>query len=127
MKYIIDAHAWIEYFIGSDRGFKVKKILESEEDEILTSIITVAEVVSITKRENRDAEQKYIDMMNLSKVYFLNPEFAKEAGILHAETRKKIRDFGLADAFVLLTARKLGAKIVTGDPHFRGFKESILI
>ena len=52
MTYIIDAHAWIEYFIGSDKGSKVKKILESEEDEILTSIITVAEVVSITKREN---------------------------------------------------------------------------
>ena len=127
MTYIIDAHAWIEYFIGSDKGSKVKKILESEEDEILTSIITVAEVVSITKRENRDAEQKFNDMMNLSKIHFINPEFAKEAGILHAETRKKIRDFGLADAFVLLTARKLGAKIVTGDPHFKGFKEAILI
>ena len=127
MKYVIDAHAWIEYFIGSDRGNEVKKILESNENEIFTSVITIAEVVSITKRENRDAEQKYMDMINLSKIHFINPEFAKEAGILHAEIRKKIKDFGMADAFVLLTARKLGAKIVTGDPHFKGFKEAILI
>jgi hypothetical protein len=30
-------------------------------------------------------------------------------------------------AFVLQTARKLGAKIITGDPHFKGFKEAVLI
>lgn len=127
MKYVIDAHAWIEYFVGSERGNEVKKILESSENEIFSSIISIAEVVSITKRENRDAEQKYIDMINLSKIFFLNTELAKEAGILHAETKKEIKDFGLADAFVLLTARKLGAKIVTGDPHFKEFKEAILI
>lgn len=127
MRYVIDAHAWIEYFIGSKRGGKVRKILESEENEIFTSIITVSEVTSVIKRENRDYEQKYIDIINLSKIYFMNLEFAKEAGILHAETRKKIKDFGLADSLVLLTARKLGAKILTGDPHFKGFKEAILI
>lgn len=127
MKYVIDAHAWMEYFLGTDRGNEVKKILESEDSEIFSSIITIAEVVSITKRENRDAEQKYVDMVNLSSIYGINTEFAKEAGILHAETKKNIKDFGLADAFVLLTARKLNAGIVSGDPHFKGFKEAILI
>ena len=127
MKYVVDAHAWIEYFLGTDKGNEVKKILESEDNEIFSSIMTIAEVVSITKREKRDAEQKYMDMINLSKIYGINSIFAKEAGILHAETKKEIKDFGLADAFVLLTARKLEAKIVTGDPHFKGFKEAILI
>ena len=127
MRCVIDAHAWIEYFIGSDKGNEVKKIVESENNEVFTSIITIAEVVSITKRENRDAEQKYLDMVNLSKIYGINLDLAKEAGILHAEVRKTIKDFGLADAIVLSTARKLGAKIVTGDPQFKGFKEAILI
>ena len=127
MMYVIDAHAWIEYFVGSDRGKKVKEIIESDENEIFTSIITIAEVVSITKRENKDAEQKYRNMISLSKIFFLNPELAKDAGILHSEIKKNIKDFGLADAFVLLTARKLGAKVVTGDPHFKSFKDSILI
>ncbi len=127
MKYVIDAHGWIEYFMGSDKGDKVRKILESDENEIFTSIITIAEVVSITKRENRDAEQKYIDMLSLSKIYGIIPEFAKEAGILHAEIRKRVKDFGMADSVALLTARKLGAKIVTGDPHFKGVKEAILL
>ena len=127
MKYVIDAHAWIEYFLGSERGKKVKEILDSNENEIFSSIITLAEVVSVTKRENRDAEEKYRDILNLSNIHFINLELAKEAGIFHAEIKKKIKDFGLADTFVLLTARKLNAKIVTGDPHFKGFKEAILI
>ena len=89
MRYVIDAHAWIEYFIGSDKGNEVRKILESNENEIFSSIITIAEVVSATKRENKDAEQKYADIINLSKIYSISLEFTKEAGILHAETRKK--------------------------------------
>ena len=51
MRYVIDAHAWIEYFLGSARGKEVAKILESNENETFTSIITVAEVVSITKKQ----------------------------------------------------------------------------
>jgi len=127
MKYVIDAYAWIEYFIESDKGKKVKEIVESQDNEIFVSIITVAEVSSIGAREKRDVELGNKTLLSLSNVYFINLELAKEAGILHAEIRKKIKDFGLADAFVLLTARKLNAKILTGDPHFKGFKEAILI
>lgn len=54
-------------------------------------------------------------------------EFSREAGLLHALIRKKIKDFGLIDAFVLLTARKIKARVLTGDNYFKGFKEVILI
>ncbi len=127
MKFVLDTFAWIEYFNGSESGKKVSEIIESEENDIFSSIITIAEVSSILKRNEKDVELGCKRMIDISKVYFISPEFAKEAGILHAETRKDIKDFGLADAFVLLTARKLDAKILTGDPHFKGFKEAILI
>lgn len=127
MKYVIDAHAWIEYFIESDKGKRVKEIVESEENEIFTSLITIAEVSSIGAREKRDVELGNKTITSLSGIYGISMEFAKEAGILHAENRKKIKDFGLADSFVLLAARKLSAKIITGDPHFKGFKDAILI
>ena len=127
MKFVFDTFAWIEYFNGSESGKKVSEIIESEENDIFSSIITTAEVSSILKRNEKDVELGYKTIIDLSKIYFINSELAKEAGILHAETKKKIKDFGLADTFVLLTARKLGAKIVTGDPHFKGIKEAILI
>src|SRR3989338_1283280 len=127
MKIVVDTHAWIEYLKGSETGSKVRQIVESEENELFSSIITVSEVSSVFKRENRDVEQACVSIIDLSKIYFINLEFAKEAGILHAETRKKIKDFCMADSIILLTARKLGAKILTGDPHFKGFKEAVLI
>ena len=128
-RYVIDSYAWVEYFIASDKGERIKKIVESnnEINETYTSVISVAEITSITKRENRDVEQAYNNIISLSKIYGINEEFAKEAGILHAEIRKEIKDFGMADAMVLLTSRKLNAKILTGDPHFKGFKEAMLI
>ena len=126
-KFVIDSFAWIEYFIGSKKGELVKEILDNEKNEIFTSILTVAEVASFTKRENKNAKEKCNDIVNISTIYGVDVDFAAEAGILHAEIRKRIKDFGLADIFVLLSARKLGAKIVTGDPHFRNFNEAIMI
>ena len=127
MKYVIDAYAWIEYFIESDKGKKVKEIVELQGNEIFTSVITIAEVCSIGVREKRDVELGNKIILGLSSIHFINLELAREAGILHAGIRKKIKDFGLADTFVLLAARTLGAKIVTGDHHFKGMKEAVLI
>ena len=127
MKVVIDTFAWIEYLKGSARGIEVKNILESDENEAYTSVISIAEISSRLKRENEDFELAYSEILKLSKVYSISNELAKESGMLHAETRKSIKDFGMVDSIILATARKLGAKVVTGDPHFKGFKEAILI
>lgn len=47
--------------------------------------------------------------------------------MLHAEIRQVEKDFGLADACVLATARKLKSKVLTGDPHFKNVKEAVMI
>ncbi len=44
-----------------------------------------------------------------------------------SEVRRTIYDFGLADAYVLATARRLGAKVLTGDPHFTNIPEATMI
>jgi len=41
--------------------------------------------------------------------------------------RKTLKDFGLADSYVLATARKLDARILTGDMHFKDVKEATMI
>ena len=126
-KYIIDAYAWVEYLIGSKAGNKVKSALEGENNEIYTCAVTVAEVVSKTVREGRDFETAYDILVSNSHVVDVDEEISKEAGILHAEMRKTKRDFGLADAYVLAAARKINSKVLTGDIHFKGVKEAILI
>ncbi|MDP2860718.1 MAG: PIN domain-containing protein, partial [bacterium] len=62
-----------------------------------------------------------------STVVDADEQLSRQTGILHAEIRRTIYDFGLADAYVLATARRLGAKILTGDPHFTNIPEATMI
>ena len=126
-RYVIDAYAWIEYLIGSDIGAKVHEILEKETIETYTCAVTVAEVVSKIAREGKDTKVAYDVLLSNSIVINADEELSKDAGLVHAEVRKTEKDFGLADAYVLATARKLKSKVLTGDPHFKSMKEAVLI
>ncbi len=125
--YVIDTYAWIEYLIGSHKGEKVKGILENRTNNIFTSIVSLSELVSIIKREGGDYNAVYYKVISLSKLAGVSPEFCKQVGVEHANMRTKVKDFGLADAFVLTVAKKLDAKIVTGDPHFKSIKGAIIL
>jgi len=126
-KYVIDAYAWIEYLIGSKPGEKVKLVLEGKNNEIYTCAVTVAEVISKTAREGRNSQAAYDILVSNSQVVNIDEEVSKEAGVLHSEMRKTRRDFGLADAYVLVVARRIRSKVLTGDLHFKGVKEAVLI
>jgi len=127
MKYVIDSWAWIEYLIGSSHGEKVREIAENKENEMFTCVLSIAEIMSMTKRENRDSDSAYNFITSLSKIYDVNNELSKNAGFLHAEIRKTIKDFGLVDAFILAISKELKAKILTGNKHFKSFKEAVFI
>ncbi len=127
MKLVIDSYAWIEYFLGSEVGLKFKEYIENPDNEIITNILNIAEISSFFTRMGISQEIYYDLIISNSNIYLFDRDFSKEAGILHTSIRKKIKDFGLIDCFVLLTARKLNAKVLTGDQHFKGFKEAIFL
>lgn len=126
MKYIIDAYSWIEYLNGSEKGEKVDNILNSE-NEIFVLPITIAEVVSKVKRNDKDEKIAYESIIKRAKIIETIPRVAKEAGLLHAEMRKKFAQFGIVDALLIKTAKNIQAKIITGDNHFKDFSEAIMI
>jgi PIN domain nuclease of toxin-antitoxin system len=125
-KHVIDAYAWIEYLDGTDAGRKVTAILENNND-IYTCAVTLAEVVSKVARKGKDPKIAYDVLMSNSQVVSVDDELSFQAGLLHCEMRKTVKDFGLADAYVLATARRLESKILTGDAHFSLLKEAIMI
>jgi len=125
--FVIDSYAWIEYLNGSEKGKKVAEILEKEEDEFLTPSTAVAEIISKTLKENKDMNVALNHINNLSTVFQITSEIGVLAGQIHFENKKKNKEFGMLDAFVAATARKLGAKILTGDPDFKRFKEAVMI
>ena len=127
IKLIADAYAWIEYLEDSEKGRKAAEYLEDDSNEIFTSSATFAEVVSKFLRLNKDARIAIECMNSMSNVINVTKEIANMAGQIHFEAKKKNKNFGMLDAFVAATARKLNAKILTGDPDFKNFKDAILI
>lgn len=126
-KFVLDAYAWLEYFEGSNKGQLIREFLMNNKNFYFVNKLTFAEVISVVKRKGLNVGIASNAMATLSKVYDGDVSFYLEAGLLHAEIKKKIKDFGLADAFVLLTARKLNAKVITGDSHFKSFKNEVLL
>ena len=126
MKYIIDSYAWIEYLNGGKLGEKVRELILSD-NEIISLNIIIAEVVSKVKRKKGNIEIAYEAIKSNSKIIDINPEIAKKAGVLHAETRVEIENFGLVDALLVIVAREEKGKILTGDNHLKNFKEAIFI
>lgn len=126
MKYFIDSYSWIAYLNGSLGGQKVRDILIGN-NEVYTLSLNVAEVISRIKRMGGNTDLVYKAITLNSKIIPVDQETAKQAGLFHAEIRKKIKDFGLVDSIILIISKNLNLKIVTGDEHFRGMKKIIFI
>jgi predicted nucleic acid-binding protein len=122
---VLDTFAWIEYFAGSEKGERAKQYVES--GEAVTPSIVVAELVDKYERERIDPKERLGFIRAKSSVSPLDDAIAETAGSISAERRSKVRGWGLVDSVVLATARSMGAKVVTGDEHFRDLDEAIMI
>src|SRR3989338_1266449 len=118
MNYVIDTSAWVEYFQGSDKGRVVKEIVENKKNKIHTNLVNYAELISFFHRNNKDFERVKQLVYGLTAFFYFYYDFAEEAGEIHAELKRTKRNISLADAFVIATAKKLKAKIVTADYDF---------
>lgn len=128
MKYLIDSYAWIEYFMGSEAGKKVKPIIEGLEEK-LTPTICLAEIYAKTlKAENRElAEKQRIFIKERSAIMPLDEATAIKSAEIDITMKRKIKGWGLADSIIYATGLMKGAEIVTGDIHFKNLKNVIFI
>ena len=128
MKYIIDSYAWIEYFMGTKAGEKVKPIIEGLEEKI-TPTICLAEVYAKTiKVESEElAEKQRTFIKERSALIPLDETIAVKSARIDVTMKKKIKGWGLADSIVYATALIKKAEIITGDEHFKNLKNVIFI
>lgn len=126
-RYIIDSYAWIEYLLSTDKGFKVKEVLDSSDNRIFTHVLTVSEISSRLSHAGINYSGHIESILSASEVLNIDADISARAGKLHSDIRKDVKDFGLVDAFILLAAKDNGAKIITGDPHFKHIKEAFMI
>lgn len=123
MTVLIDSWAWIEYWKGGKSATKAAVHIEGTEKAVI-SAVNVAEVYFWVLKHYGDevAGQKSKSMLRRSYTIVPDTEIAISAARLKAEYR-----LGLADSFVLATARSADAKVVTGDPDLKSFGDVIFI
>jgi predicted nucleic acid-binding protein len=134
VKIVIDTYAWIELLIGSEKGKKVKELIENSQESYTPSIV-LAETARKFLREGID--EKTIVMwleiiISASVITQIDSETALEAAKCYLELAKKAKISKqntprLFDAIVQATARINQCQILTGDEHFRNLPETIWV
>ena len=132
---VVDTYAWIEYFRGSKKGEIVKKYLLLARN-IYTPSIVLAEIARKYVREGISEDivrQRLKVIVKTSTITRIDIELAIEASkeylklIGHLRRQALKQRPSLNDAIILATARKLNAKIITGDQHFKKLEGIIWI
>jgi predicted nucleic acid-binding protein len=128
VKYVIDSYAWIEYFMGTQTGEKIRTIIEGI-DEKITPTICLAEIYAKTlKVESYElAEKQRTFIKQKSALAPLDEPSAVESAKINNKLKKEIDGWGLADSIVYATAQLKKAEVITGDQHFRKLKNVIFI
>ena len=91
-----------------------------------TSVISIAELSEKYEREGKNFEDDFTFIISQTKIIQLNTEIALLAGKINNENKKKIKNWGMADAIILSSAKINKGRVVTGDEHFRTFDSVML-
>ena len=132
MRVLVDSYAWVELFLGSGKGGRVRELIESA-DEALTPDTVLAELARKYLREKvpeRLIREMLSAVQGASHVLPITPELAMSASKAYLELvetarKRRLRTPSLFDGLVLGAARLHQAKVVTGDPHFQSLPETI--
>jgi predicted nucleic acid-binding protein len=131
LKLIVDSYAWIEFLLAGPHGARVRQYLEAPNDLICPDIV-LAEVARRLAREEPDRQRltgHLRSMTALSTVHPIDPAVAIEAigadlDLRDHARKEKLGPPSFADAIILGFARRLGARVLTGDPHFEDLSET---
>lgn len=123
-----DTWAWVEYFEGSEAGEHVRELLDGE-PVVYTSPMVLAEVRSKYGRlvDAEDGRERVDFVLRNTALIDHDEEIGRDAGRIHAEQKEQDSSFGMADAFVLAAARSRGVSVLTGDPHFEGLEDGLML
>jgi predicted nucleic acid-binding protein len=124
-RHVIDSYAWVEYFRGSKAGEVARPFIES--GNALTPTMVLAELSDKYSRERQEVDDDLFFIKSKSRILVLDEETALEAGRMNAKMKKEVKGWGMADSIILATAKKNGAIVVTGDEHFRGLRDAMMI
>ena len=122
---LLDTYAWVEYLNASPKGKIALEMLEKEGAE--TSVASIAELADWALKNDRNPDEVIEQVRNSSVILPLTEEISKEAGKLHFSIKKNTPKWGMIDSIIYATALHHNLKVITGDSHFRGKPNAIMI
>lgn len=132
MRLTIDSFAWIEIIRGTSLGRQAVDRLERA-DRSITPAIVLAEVALRCRRDGLGEPRVRLELEGIAEATSIAPiDGALSIGASRAamELRSSAQEHGLhppglADGLVLATARLHRSRLLSGDPHFRAFPETL--
>jgi len=122
---IIDSYAWIEYFFGSEKGKKVRDVMEKNECYTLES--NLAEIYEWSKKNEEDFSFLQKIIIVKSRILSINRKDWLRGVEIKLEKRRKQKGFGLIDGLMLAKQEELKCRLITGDKHFKNIKNVIFL
>lgn len=132
---VLDSYAWVEFFSGTSAGARVKELLARAEIAYTPSPVLLELANKYFREgfsreevgERLDAIAQLSVIVEISKDILLRLGEARRTLIENARRLGIKRKPSIVDFFILACARHLGAKVVTGDEHFRGLPDVIFL
>lgn len=122
---VIDTFAWVEYFLGSKKGKIVEEYLN--ENDLVTPSIVLIELSCKSAKENWNFGKLLSFIKSKSNILGIKESVIEKCGKIYIRERNKKGKFGMNDATIWAVAESINAKILTGDEHFKDYKEVIMI
>jgi predicted nucleic acid-binding protein len=134
LRIVVDSYAWVELFLGSSMGSRVRELVESAE-EAFTPDSVLAELARKYLREGvseKLVRERLAAVQGASHLLTIGSDLAVAASrayqdLVERAKKRRLRSPGLFDGLVLGAARLKDAKVVTADPHFKDLPETIWI
>lgn len=125
---LLDSFAMLA-FLNKERGFaKVRSLLraaETSSEHLLMNEINIGEVYYVTAKDRSlDRAEEFLHRLETLPIQPVSNSFAD---VLEAARIKARFPISYADAFVVATAVRMNAAIVTGDPEFRAVPHLVKI
>ena len=125
---LVDTWAWIEMMMGSRQGERVRTVILNNPD-LFISILTIYELrYRIEQLKDSESAISIINQITEQvEVIPVDTRIAMLGGTIKLGQCQGKTKMGAVDCMILATARLHGLKILTGDMHFNGLEETIIL
>jgi predicted nucleic acid-binding protein len=118
----VDSSGWIEYLADRPLADRFAPYLEGREP-LLVSAIAIYEVYKVVRRDL--SEERALEAVAALRRATVAP--VDESLAFEAADVSLTHGLAMADSIVYATARRHGARLVTGDSDFEGLPDAIVL